>query len=193
MTMTSTDISKKIRAVNDELRSREAEFDTRSAEVADGVEGAGKKITEVNAEIERLKLERRILERALQKAEEAETAERVRLEAQECERHFSAAQANAKTLLQTAEKADNLLSELNVVLDELTNQEKAVWSELRLAKKPPGNTTVGRRGVADRASTLVTAMANGQFVYLHDKRGIADFVSIGWAYLLEGSGEKDAN
>ena len=64
---TSAELQEKIEGLDTALADAEADFSRGSSDIVAGVADAGKRVADANARIDRLKVERKILDRALAK------------------------------------------------------------------------------------------------------------------------------
>lgn len=180
---TSAELRDKIAALDIALADAEADFDRHAAAAVAGEDGASKRAAEVNAKIERLNVERRILERACEKAARAEAQAEAEAERDEQAKALDAARNHVATLLDTAQRVDDLIASLKALLPELDATEMAIWDSLRAARVTPPNAIVGRRGLSGHAIDCIHAFAQGRENFRHDKRGTADMAATAWSFL----------
>lgn len=180
---TSADLRDKLAALDVALADAETDFDMYAAEVVASVDGAGKRVAEANARVERLKVERRILERACEKAARTEAEAAAAAEAEERAKALEAARQNVAKLLDRAQRVDDLIATLKALLPELDATEAAIWGGLRAARVTPPGAIVGRRGLSGHAIDCIHAFAQGRENFRHDKRGTADMAATAWSFL----------
>lgn len=191
-TVNSIDIGGKLAALDIALSDAEAEFDRAAAEAVAGVEGAGSEAAAANGRIERLKIERRILERAQAKAVNREAEAKAAVEAQVRAQHVSNARKAAVSLISQAELVDTLTDQLTVAVADLTRLEGEVRSSLAAARQLPDDSVVGRRGISGFALERLNALAKGTLIRLSNQRSIADIARVGWRSLLKDEDDKEA-
>jgi len=181
---TSAQIREKIAGLDVALADAESDFDKFAGEAVAGVDGAGKRAAEANAKIERLNVERRILERAADKAAKAEAAAAAAAEVEERAKALEAARQNVAKLLDTAQRVDDLIAALKALLPELDATEAAIWGSLRAARVTPPGAVVGRKGLSGHAIDCIHAFAQGRENFRHDKRSTADMAATAWGFLI---------
>lgn len=181
---TSADLRDKIAALDVALADAESDFDRYAAEAVASVEGAGKRAAEANARIERLNVERRILERACETAARTEAEAAAAAEAEERAKALEAARQNVAKLLDRAQRVDDLIATLKALLPELDATEAAIWGGLRAARVTPPGAIVGRRGLSGHAIDCIHAFAQGRENFRHDKRSTADMATTAWDFLI---------
>lgn len=190
---TSADLRGKIAALDVALADAESDFDLYAAEVVASVDGAGKRVAEANAKIERLKVERRILERACEKAARAEAEAAAAAEADERAAALEAARQNVAKLIDMAQRVDDLFATLKALLPELDATEAAIWDGLRAARVTPPGSIVGRRGLSGHATHFLHAFTQGRENFIHDKRSTADVAANAWGFLIHENEKETAS
>lgn len=181
---TSADLRDKIAALDVALADAESDFDRYAAEAVASVEGAGKRAAEANARIERLNVERRILERACETVARTEAEAAAAVEAEERAKALEAARQNVAKLLDRAQRVDDLITTLKALLPELDATEAAIWGGLRAARVTPPGAVVGRKGLSGHAIDCIHAFAQGRENFRHDKRSTADVAATAWDFLV---------
>ncbi|RWA97329.1 hypothetical protein [Mesorhizobium sp.] len=128
------DIRGKIGALDTLVADLDADFGKISIDAVAGVPQASKKAAEINQRIERLAVDRLILNRALARAQSAEAAAREAKAEAERREHFDIAKGHAKRLLAATRRVDAAIAELTAALPEIAAEELMVRQNLRHAR-----------------------------------------------------------
>lgn len=190
--VTSAEITDKLAALDIALNDFEVEFDKHANEAVAGVAGAGQKASEVNSRIERLQVERRILERARVSAFKREQAEAEEVEAAARAKHLDDARLNARLLVDQADHVDRLINDLRAAMSKLQDRETAVHNDLRAARAMPDYITVGRKNLVGIALQRLSSEVDGAARYKKDDRGCGHWARVGWQFLLNVGSQEDA-
>jgi hypothetical protein len=185
----SAAIGEKIAALDVLVGDLGEEFDHKAMEAVAGVREAGKKAAEINSRIERLAVDRRILERAKVRAVDTEIAAAKAEAEADRQRHAANARAHAARLLEAAKRIDATTELFTAALSDLVDAEKAVRSELGRAKASPSDGIVGRNGLGILAVDRVSRVLDGRARSQGPGKTIEETALVAWGYLIEG----DAN
>lgn len=184
MSVTAATISEKLSALDVLSGDLARDFDEAAMKAVAGDQSAGQKAAEINQRIERLAIDKRILDRAKVRAETAEALAAAQAEASRRKEHVRQARATAKALIDIADKVDALVDDLMPALTALSDAEGKIRSHLSSAKQPVDVGIVGRRGLAlfvqDRIATIMTGR-----IYDKTERRTGHWARVGWAELLD--------
>lgn len=181
----SSEIREKIVALDALVLGLGEEFD-QSAEAAVGGDiDAGKRAASIDERLSRLATDRKILERALERAGASELAS---LEA-ETEaarvRHRVEAIETAHRLVESAGRIDTLIADIKAALVELSQQETAVHRALNAARIPATGSIVGQRGIVTIALARLNSTANASEPYRQTGRSVEETARSAWRSLIE--------
>lgn len=191
-TISSSEIAAKLASLDAALEQVSAEFDSLSSDAVAGVEGAGSKASAAHGRIERLNVERRILERAQAKAFKREAEVKAGVEAEARAKHVDQARKTAAQLISRAELVDDLTGQLAAAVSDLARLEGQVRSSLVAARQLPDDTYIGRKGISGFALERLNALATGTLNLVSNQRTIADIARVGWRFLLNDEDNKEA-
>lgn len=185
MAVLSSEIRDKIAALDALVLGLGAEFDQSAEDAVGGDADAGKRAASIDERLSRLATDRRILERAL---ERAETSEAALLEAEAAAtrvRHHDEAVETARALVEVAGRVDTLIAGIKAALVELSQQETAIHRALHAARAPVTYTTVGQRGIASVALARLNSTANASDPYRQTGRSVEETARNAWRTLIE--------
>lgn len=189
---TSAELQQKIEGLDTALSDAEADFDRYSSEVVAGVSDAGKRVADANARIERLKVERKILDRALASARQREAeADVAALEAERA-KHMAVARSNASKLLDAANSVDEAITALLAALDQLGDAEARTRASARLAGVPGSISIRGRSSLVAHAHECLKRRQSPYALRPDERDRVADIARAGWAFLLDETNEVEA-
>ncbi|RVD11637.1 MAG: hypothetical protein E5V37_00765 [Mesorhizobium sp.] len=191
-TVTSSDISEKIGALDALVGELGAEFDKAATQAVAGVDGAGKKAADLNQRIERLGVDRHILSRALTRAQAAEAAAREAAAEENRRKHFDAAKGHAMRLLAAASRIDAAITELASVLPELSESELSVRLSLSRAGHHLPGAVVGQMGLPLLVIEKLTKLADGRARLNGPGKSIAETAAFAWSFLINDDNEEAA-
>lgn len=191
-TISSSEIAAKLASLDAALEQASAEFDSLSSDAVAGVEGAGTKASAAHGRIERLNVERRILERAQAKAFKREAEVKAAVEAEARAKHVDQARKTVAKLISQAELVDDLTGQLAAAVADLDRLEGQVRSSLAAARQLPGDGVVGRKGISVFALDRLNALATGTLNRVSNPRTVADIARVAWIYLFNSDDDKEA-
>lgn len=181
----SAEIAGKLAAVDTALADWEAEFDTKVTAAVGGDTEAAAKLAEINANIERAKIERMIFAKAHGKALSAEAEEAARADAEARKEHTAIARLHAGRLIDAARRMDAGIEAFSAMLAEINEAERLVREHLRLAKALPGDAVRGRYGLGQEAVARLLMLTDGRSRFRQDdKQGVEHWSRVGWSFLL---------
>lgn len=184
MNVSSASISEKLSALDALSGDLAKDFDEAAMKAVAGDKSAGQKAAEINQRIERLAIDKRILDRAKVRVETAEAQAFAKAEADRRKEHIKQARETAQTLIELADKVDALVNDLMPALTALSDAEGKIRGHLSSAKQPVDVGIVGRRGLAlfvqDRIATIMTGR-----IYDKTERRVGHWARVGWAELLD--------
>lgn len=180
----STSIGEKLTALDVLSGDLARDFDEAAMKAVAGDQSAGQKAAEINQRIERLAIDKRILDRAKVRAETAEALAAAQAEAARREEHVKHARATAKALIELADKVDALVDDLMPSLAALSDAEGEIRGHLSAAKQPVDVGIVGRRGLALFAQDRIATALTGR-TYDKTERRTGHWARVGWAELLD--------
>ncbi|RVD30179.1 hypothetical protein [Mesorhizobium sp. M4B.F.Ca.ET.017.02.2.1] len=185
----SGDIAEKIEGLDRLVADLGADFDRAAMDILAGVDGAGKKAAEINQKIDRLGVDRRILDRALKRAQEAEAAAREAQKEAERRKHFDAAKGHAARLLAAATRIDAAIAEFTAALPELSECELSVRLSLSRAGHHLPGAVVGQVGLALAAVDKLTRLADGRARLNGPGKSISETAAFAWSFLINDNSE----
>jgi hypothetical protein len=189
-TLTSDDIEAKIVAVDGTLAALEQGASRLSYAAVSGDADAAKSLAKVNADIERAKADREVLERARRTAVSLEASAADKAEQERRQTHYAAACANARRLVELSSDIDALILKFGSVVSDIQTTEKAIHRELGGAKASPNVGVVGRQNLSARAFANVANVEGvGDFA---NKVAVTDVARSAWGFLLEADADVDA-
>ena len=181
----SSEIREKITALDALVLGLGEEFDQSAEAAVGGDADAGKHAASIDERLSRLATDRKILERALERAEAAELA---LLEAEATAtlaRHRIDAADRAHGLIETARRVDVLITDIKTALAELADQETAVHRALNAARIPATGSVVGQRGIVSIALARLNSTANASDPYRQTGRSVEETARNAWRSLIE--------
>lgn len=188
MAVTSSEITLKLEALDRLTADLGAEFDDAAALAVDGDTQSAKLASDIDARLTRLSTDRRILDRALQRARDAEAADMEDKAAAVRRQHFEAARDHAARLLEIAGKVDAAIAVLADALPALGDAERAVKMALGRARVPLQGASAWQSGIALVAADKVAAINDGRFRMQGPGRSISDMASLAWEFLNDEGG-----
>ncbi|RWB23895.1 MAG: hypothetical protein EOQ41_29565 [Mesorhizobium sp.] len=189
--ITSLDILGKIGALDTLVADLDADFGKISTDAVSGIPEAGKKAAELNQRIERLAVDRLILNRALARAQRAEAAAReVKAEAERRE-HFDIAKGHAKRLLAATRRVDAAIAELTAALPEIAAEELLIRQNLGRAQVNLSVGAVGQMGLAVMALEKLIRLTDGRARLSGPSKSVTEIAASAWAILLAAESEKE--
>lgn len=185
MTATSHSISTDLAALDGHLALLQEQADSLALAAVDGDQQAGGEIARLLAEIDRVKAERPILERAQAMALRREAHAGHEADAVARAGHMADASRNAARLLELARGIDAAQAAMLPMLSELAATERAIWTSLRMAGASPTGMIVGQRDLAGLAMQKLTLAAQGKAMFMSDRRGVEEVAETAWADIIE--------
>ncbi|UJW75934.1 hypothetical protein [Rhizobium sp. SL42] len=181
----STQIREKIASLDALVLGLGAEFDQSAEAAVAGNTEAGKLAASIDERLSRLATDRKILERALERAEAAEIASLEEEVTATRARHREEATERARGLVATAGRIDTLIADIKAALLELSQQETAIHKALHAARVPVTYATVGQRGIASVALARLNSTANASDPYRQTGRSVEETARNAWRSLIE--------
>lgn len=188
---TSIEIREKIGALDILVADLDAAFGKISTDAVAGVPEAGKKAAELNQRIERLAIDRLILDRALTRAQRAEDAAREAKAEAERREHFDIAKGHAKRLLAATKRVDAAIAELTAVLPEIAAEELMVRQNLRHARVDLSVGPIGQMGLAVMAIDKLIRLTDGRARLSGPGKSVTEIAASAWVILLAAENEKE--
>ncbi|WP_137113640.1 hypothetical protein [Mesorhizobium sp. GR13] len=185
MKITSESIRHKIQALDVKRVELDQQFEDLSVTLLVGEAEAGPQIAEVQTQIDRLAIERKILEKGLKRAYEVEAEA---LEKDRAARRGGAikkARGKAVQIVAAGKKADDLINQIKDVFEELKGLEEEIHGTLFDVRAMPTDARVGRRDLPYRLLELLNAYATGKLMFMGDQRGVEALALDAWTFLLE--------
>jgi len=192
MSSTSHSIRERIAALDLARAETEADFDRHASAAIAGDASAGKLAAEADQRLTRLATDRRILERALFRAEDTERSAAEADAAVVRLAHRANARAAADRLLDLARKIDEATAAMLPLLREIEATEREIGSSMRLAGLSLTGGIVGQSNLAVIAMDRLTLSANGKAMFASDQRPIAEIAKGAWRDLLTNNKEEAA-
>lgn len=181
----SSEIRDKIAALDALVIGLGDEFDQSADDAVGGDVEAGKRAASIDERLTRLATDRKILERALERAEASELALQEAGTAATRTRHREEAIETVHALLETAGRVDTLVASIKTALSQLSQQETAIHRSLHAAREPTSNALVGQRGIASVAFARLSAVANASEPYRQTGRSVEETARTAWRSLIE--------
>ena len=184
MSATSSTISADLAVLDAHLASLQEQADGLALAAVDGDQQAGGEIARLLAEIDRVKAERPILERAQAMALRREAHAGHEADAVARAGHMAEASRHADRLLELARGIDAAQATMLPMLSELAATERAIWTSLRMAGASPTGMIVGQRDLAGLAMQRLTLAAQGRTMFASDQRGVEEIAKVAWSDLI---------
>jgi len=185
MSITTADIRSKLASLDIAVADAERQFDVEAADAVGNVEGAGRRAAEIDQRLDRLATDRKILERALSRAEAAERAADEAIEEARRKVHVAEARDSYARLLDAARRADNVIADLARYLEEIAGLEGDVRRSLSLAKVPLHGSNAFQGRLVSLAVQHTTRIVDGRSRYTDQPRSLASAAHAGWNEVLE--------
>lgn len=183
--MGALEITSRIASLDALVLSLGVEFDAAAEQAVGGDPDAGKRAAGLDEHISRLSTDRRILSRALERAETSE-ALKVEADAEAIRaRHRADAAERVHGLVETASRIDALVTELKAALAAIGDQETAIHRALHAARVPMSNGIVGQRGIASVALARFNSMAHAAEPFRQTGKSVEATARTAWRFLLE--------
>lgn len=184
--VSSASIRERLASLDALVVSLGEEFDTHASDAIGGVEGAGQQAAAIDARLGRLATDRKVLERALARAE---TAERIAAEAEterQRQEELAAARGHVARLIEVGKRADAAVANLVAILDEIATAEAAVRGRLaRAGAIPSGGAMYQTGGLVGLAIEHISCVTDGRSRYQSAPKAVADAAANAWGYLME--------
>ncbi|ESX70660.1 hypothetical protein NKI54_09950 [Mesorhizobium sp. M0663] len=190
-TITSSQILEKIGALDILVADLDAEFGKVSTDAVAGAPEAGKKAAEINQRIERLAVDRLILNRALARAQRAEAAAREAKAEAERRKHFDAAKGHAKRLLAATKRIDAAIAEITASLPEIAAEELLIRQNLGRAQVNLSVGPIGQMGLAVMAIDKLIRLADGRARLSGPGKSVTEIATSAWVILLAAENEQE--
>jgi len=188
--VSSTYVLGQLRALDAKLIIIHAEADSIAYASVSGDPDAIKRLDAINAEVERAKRERGVLERALKKAEEREAAEALAADKAAKAAAFVDAGLRAREFVALCERIDAMGVEFHALMNSITAGERGLHDLMRAAGRINHNsgTIANRSRLAFVAHGNLLKRVDAPY---HEFPAVADLARRAWAEVLDQ--ERGAN
>lgn len=180
----SSEIREKIAALDGLVVGLGKEFDQSAEAAVGGDADAGRRAASIDERLSRLATDRKILERALERAEAHELALIEAEVAATRERHRCEAMESAQHLLGTARRVDTLIADIKAALIDLADQEAFIHRALNAARSPATGSIVGQRGIVTIALARLNSTAATE-PYRQTGKSVEETARNAWRSLIE--------
>lgn len=185
MNITSAEIRTKMQTLDDSVVDLEIQFENLSVALLVGDTDAGQQLADVQQQLDRLGVERKILAAGLTRAYQAEKEAREKEIAARRGSVVKAVRSKIEKLFAECEELDQMRSQYLAKVEAVRQLEGESTSDLRSVRAMPEGSIIGRHGLGDLALSRLSAEGAGTLIFLSDQRGVAEVARKGWEFLFE--------